>query len=514
MILQFIFIERYRNFVHQGFNLSGQFAISYIPEQSLLEVSRAPFFIENFFGPAIKDLKVLVGENGVGKSSLFDYIVEELAQSSPETNLQTQGFVLVYRPGDKQFVLTGRGKTFNSVKLKVPKEFKETKVQSGNRGGSTFDEYFTSVLGRAFESNETAIFSLSNVFDTKRLTYEGADSQSTFDLTNDASLARSLSNPLGRNYKSTVNFSSIKFVVGSQSEKFIPSFPLPKKITVVLNSSRSDLFIDEHANGTRDAWNVARFIRKTVYYNKKERLRYWMYSNLLIEITQYLDSDDVKKLIRRVDNPRFLSDKTNLFEVAMSFLDKIRSDKRDGRKRSFSNSENAASDWIKFLTDYDRLSNLVTELFELHDAKNDDFNSFTVPLTKQTSEKIFQLTELIDRAELSFPKVSLLWDELSTGETMLLNFFSKLFALHLSLETTKLKNLIFLFDEVDAFYHPQWQKRLVKSILNFFAYYYSNYNTQLLMTAHSPIIISDIPKSNVLFLKKTKWKIHYTRSIR
>ena len=103
---------------------------------------------------------------------------------------------------------------------------------------------------------------------------------------------------------------------------------------------------------------------------------------------------------------------------------------------------------------------------------------------------------------------------LSTGENTLISLFSRLFSITEKLpegyylkgdgSTFKkyFKKAIILIDEADLTFHPEWQQKYIKSILEFLEDIYQECKIQIIITTHSPIILSDIPKYNVIFLKK------------
>lgn len=53
---------------------------------------------------------------------------------------------------------------------------------------------------------------------------------------------------------------------------------------------------------------------------------------------------------------------------------------------------------------------------------------------------------------------------------------------------------IILIDEVDMHLHPSWQKRIIEDLTHIFP------NVQFIITTHSPSIISNVPKENILIL--------------
>ncbi|WP_044973678.1 AAA family ATPase [Ruminococcus sp. HUN007] len=121
--------------------------------------------------------------------------------------------------------------------------------------------------------------------------------------------------------------------------------------------------------------------------------------------------------------------------------------------------------------------------------------------------------------------ISFSWD-LSSGETCLLNIFSRLNSLlkirysqdekkeyylpdndvSVSLDangqeyTKEEENVVLLLDEVEVSLHPEWQRNMINELLKFIKLAFTGSNIHVIMTTHSPIMLSDIPKQNVLYL--------------
>jgi len=69
------------------------------------------------------------------------------------------------------------------------------------------------------------------------------------------------------------------------------------------------------------------------------------------------------------------------------------------------------------------------------------------------------------------------------------------------IKNTKESNIIFLLDEVDISFNPNWQKRIISNLNSTFNNY-KNKKFHIIITSHSSFILSDLPKENVIFLKK------------
>ena len=93
---------------------------------------------------------------------------------------------------------------------------------------------------------------------------------------------------------------------------------------------------------------------------------------------------------------------------------------------------------------------------------------------------------------------------LSSGETAMLNLYSKFYQIYQSIKDSEKRDVLLLIDEADAYFHPQWQKDYVKDVLDVAKQIFDGFNVQIILSTHSPIMLSDIPKQNVLYLKKEK----------
>jgi len=64
------------------------------------------------------------------------------------------------------------------------------------------------------------------------------------------------------------------------------------------------------------------------------------------------------------------------------------------------------------------------------------------------------------------------------------------------------KDILLCIDEPDLSFHPEWQKKYINRLMKMFSKI--SKNIHFLVTSHSPFILSDLPKENVIFLEKGK----------
>jgi hypothetical protein len=64
------------------------------------------------------------------------------------------------------------------------------------------------------------------------------------------------------------------------------------------------------------------------------------------------------------------------------------------------------------------------------------------------------------------------------------------------------KSIIMLLDEAELSMHPEWQQKFINLLTTALNQFFPKIKFQIILASHSPILISDLPKSNIIFLKK------------
>lgn len=102
----------------------------------------------------------------------------------------------------------------------------------------------------------------------------------------------------------------------------------------------------------------------------------------------------------------------------------------------------------------------------------------------------------------AFKGISLYWNGLSSGELSILNLLGRL---HSYKEENKdPKDTILLIDEVDLGLHPEWQRVWVKRVLPIIGKILKKEKDktrlEVIITTHSPIILSDLANDDIIYL--------------
>lgn len=98
----------------------------------------------------------------------------------------------------------------------------------------------------------------------------------------------------------------------------------------------------------------------------------------------------------------------------------------------------------------------------------------------------------------------------SSGEMSFLSIWGRLY--DLVTDGKRLRNashLVVFLDELEVTLHPIWQRQLVRDMIWFFETFAPTLKVHLIFASHSPILLSDIPKSHVVFLAKKSGSISF-----
>ncbi|MCG3692395.1 AAA family ATPase [Aliarcobacter butzleri] len=150
------------------------------------------------------------------------------------------------------------------------------------------------------------------------------------------------------------------------------------------------------------------------------------------------------------------------------------------------------------LKNKDYIKQKYEELIDGNEEKYFDKNS-KINLN-ELNEKVIEfllLTEIQDYLEIKFyDENDICIFDFSQGERELLQQFIKI-------QNDLFENgnnIVMCLDEPTNTFHPNWQKEYINKLLSVF----KDSSSHFITTSHSPFILSDLPKENVIFLEKGK----------
>ena len=408
MELVYLWVEDYKNIKKQGFNFSPRFRCSYDKETEELEVidkeeTKEPY-LKDFFGENV-NITAIVGENGSGKSSVFELFSNILVlRNNDELN-----YFYVLNNGDSNICYSNNIEVLSksiTIEKNIPIEIVDGYKSIGDRNDKV-------ALNKYFELNYLNISHLErdNIILNDSPSPENSINYYGIYAKND------IQNNYGRKNLYPI-FSSFKL----SQFNFLQTY----EISYLLRDNKyKELFFKKFKITQPDCIEV-KYIKK--------------------------DLEQIK-----IDNTLNV-DKTRVIDPSIpSIVDKIFSIVEYGSKLTIGSSQ------------FDEFFRLV----------------FSGSL-EENFELTFQTKESKDI-------------KLSSGEKTIL-FYLKRIDLMISLLNEK--SNILLFDEIELYLHPNWQKRILKIILDFINENELTKKLHIIISSHSPFILSDISKENVIFLEK------------
>ena len=298
--------------------------------------------------------------------------------------------------------------------------------------------------------------------------------------------------------KYVFNNLSISFLFNS-CQSFLTSFsfiPTHIKLTMLLTLGENDfinlrgnrysmdnsyLDIEEHFTiDNQDISNLKKFIQNKL-------------GSLNSDLKQYLY---LREFIYKLNNNH-----TQAYIIAESIIKNCKFDDVSDINSYFQNKleelylENDEVIFLQIVNDIENIDK---------DMLNPD--TFSINIKNQNLEK------LLSNIQRGFFNIDFFKEErngniyfnmLSSGERRLISLFAKIFYIVRKLyRTENQKYFYILLDEPDIYLHPEWQKKLINIFDLFFSTteIFKTKKINLIFTTHSPFLLSDIPKQNIIFL--------------
>ena len=512
MELVYLWVEDYKNIQKQGFNFSPRFRCEYDEETKELNIIdkdvTGESYSKNFFGKNI-NVTAIVGENGSGKSSiqelLFLIIYLQYQQLHKDFNL-TQIFQFEKLNKDIFLIVYYEAEGLKKLYLKdiIIKTITEDEILREPSGD------LLQIISNNIDINLQNIPSLSKInfysiyfnytFDTwnspihittwiEKL-YHRRDNYNDIPLLlepNKTDRQIDIKNISYLNMQRMFRFYSELF----DKTKSIKKYFVPNIVYFQLNIEKIIKKIENHMYKIRSSNEEAKKLASPwVKYLNDIKLDNDLISinkvYLLFKISEHKintnieESDDLLCVIKYlVENLKNKNPK--------DYIDNLPMDKMNSLSNIFSEK---ILDCINFHNVMNHNIELQNKYKKLLDKENNLLDAFKV------------YDRLIPWINVMFYDNGKNYNSLSTGEKTLLNFsINMLYQIHNIFKNENYDSINLFLDEVELTMHPQWQKRFLTDILNYLQLF-SDKKFNLILISHSPVILSDLPKQNVIFLEK------------
>jgi hypothetical protein len=478
MELLFLYIlNDKRNIKGCSYNFSSEYTFSFDEPTSTFSMVHHNGLPRHWFGTNILNVTAVVGKNGAGKTNLMDCIIKALCG-------QGGGWIIYKYQGT---LYTNVPSQVEHIKFSFP-------ITRFKRFGSPLNSEFKEHI------DDTVVTFYSTAIDRSL-----SNRHSHYSKFNDISNAFLLRQPLSRLIP-------------------LPEYATLPEVDIMQNNDMFKLllfFIYSHENNkTRSVMgSLPEYFRLTLHIYTDEVPTHPTY----------------KALTNNIENEGF-KEKIKQFILRQLFLRMNPIPKNWDENTSY-------NDIVSYLTNGETYRpNLYDVLCQLYDDKNIIYLdspsglrrghhelSFKIRIGAVTQEFLNALYSYYNfipmgpyasyqtmESNVSNAQVSIDYG-ISSGERALYTLISRLMgvifskqgeihhaALNKIVHSDKFngKTIIILLDEPDLQLHPEWQQQFISTVLNMLRLYFSKVQFQIIFTTHSPILLSDIPKSNVIFVEK------------
>ncbi|MFB7817617.1 AAA family ATPase [Paenibacillus chitinolyticus] len=495
MELLYLWVDHYNGlFERQGFNFGGPFRFHYNADTWALTVKPNNHHIPDFFSPEsvdedlayISNVTAIVGQNGAGKSSLLDLIKRQISsgrvlQDTIIAVKDTEGNYALYYPLGMELTVKRSGevpefkrKPYISESSKIP-----AKIGNGSRTriGSIPDlqamtsVYFSNIFDLRGEQTPKDVVNLS----TNHLLSDVKEN-SQYLQTHEVAVYRC------REIERQLHLLNMRYHLDV-------NLPFAEPEMLAINFTYEDL--DELPNSSSELSELFERMEYEVSAGTlQERLLLTLVNHIFVEICNMdLDHHVTKHLkIYNIAHGKTWSDRV------IFWLETVRI--KLGKGKGMNAVKRIIEGTVKLYRYLDLeirngIFTLDNQGLRLPVSESDTFESFFGLYARSLATHEYALYD---------------WRDLSSGEQALLGMYARFNTL-MKRDVIKHDHILIMIDEGELYFHPEWQKSLLLHLLQFFAGLFRSEerrrSVQIVITSNSPFIVSDLPASNIVFLRKT-----------
>lgn len=519
MELVYLWVEDYKNIHHQGFNFSPRFKCHYDEATNELIIDENKEYVSIF--PDNINITAIVGKNGAGKSTIQKLIFlliflkkyENFEAENPIDKEKEEAIIEIFKnefyTNKNIFLILNTTQGFKKISLlQTIQNYSNPVIEpfKSNSKECPLNEKYTEL-----QPNEIDFFSIHfhYMIDTWFDGYHTADDW-TLNLYHrvDGFETPLLLEPYKGHKKDTqyINISNIEYLNNQHMFDFYGQLTEKLKFNEFFNPNYIWMMIDgekikrkfENFNGfpKDDLHEVFKIIDEYIdqcVKNKKllELNTLYVISKIINTDNETLFNDDFKP--RKLRDEIINLDKDKLEQYIQNFnlhTILIKPGLNETKKLE------ACIEFDKMIVDGAKLQQY--KEFLVLDPSNRD--------TKTLKEVRDLFNYLLPWVQVEFYDEDKGYSSLSSGEKAFLNFaMNLLYQVGNIKRNGTYKTMNLFLDEVEYSLHPEWQREFVNQVLILL----KNFNDMqfnLFFVTHSPFILSDLPKENVIFLEDGKQK--------
>lgn len=504
-----------------NFNSSFQFKLAIIDGRYILEREREKEkqLPNDFFGKGISNISCIIGNNGSGKTTLIKDILlyQYFTVFKPKLRVNPSKQIFIYEENSIFYIY----KSFSNLEINLPQETyvanNELHLTSVNL--NTKYIYFST----SFNTDSLANGIHSNIYDiSARKELEDISLKIATPKTNSNSSNIYMNGKLIiEKYNKELFRNILDFII--KNEIVIDTIPysdfkekllnLKNKSKIICNFNENNIFFEKP--------NIE-MLRKNLFkkINDDELSKNNLINNILLKFWEYITakitSDIVNyKLESNIVNEITIREKTedikiwlnNTFKIILQNIFYYHS-KMEGKNKNSNQDYKFYPNLSLDEFDISYLKDIIIFLLSSNKKIKFDNNRF---IFSYKDNKVF-FNKLL-KWQRGYELYSLEFEEkFSSGELEFLNLIVKL--KNIGNNLNRVSNIIFFFEELEAFMHPEWQRKIIDFLpsLKDSLPWLKDKNIQIILSSHTPFIVGDLPEKNIIFLNQNNQLSQLTKT--
>jgi energy-coupling factor transporter ATP-binding protein EcfA2 len=518
MELVYLWVEDYKNIERQGFNFSPRFRCEYDENTKELKVvdkeKTGEFYPKNFFGDNI-NVTAIVGENGTGKSSLIKLILmlifykkyNSISYYENEINILKQEL-----ENKALFLIINTVDGYKKICLNIDIN-NASIIELDNANIDFYSIYFSYMLDTLQNKKDYWMWNL----------YHKSDNYETPILFTPNKFHKDF-------LQNSINLDDIEYVNINHSIKFYKK-NIETKINDFFNPNRIKLYSDNPSHIQEVEFDFfGKVAGKFLNLIKKKNVNIY-YEDIDSKKTKrekteeyYENINKQLNVVKDLEKQRQYK-KINLLYIALKIMSSSKSsfliEVYDSIEKWFKErlyEDNFIEEGIKLIeSNIDKIfidatvkynNEKINDCIEFYKNTSDSNEEI---LNKLLDREILKLSDFEDISIILIPWLNLellednkSFNSLSGGQKLFFTFMVNMMdEVSNLIQVEEYKTINLFLDEVESSYHPNWQKKFIKNISNALGNIdLKGKKINIFFSTHSPFILSDLPKENVIFLEK------------
>ena len=464
-------------------------------ESGIIDITDNQDYPNDFWSPNIYSISGIVGNNGAGKSSIMSYLLDFLVEGSA-IQYSADGIFVYEENGEHYYYGDDVRVLYNNKCIRKINSSLGTKDSSLKMPSFYYSGHFLPHFNdnpRNSELNGCYIAS-----DNVRLVMDLQNHYNEDSFHMNHQLVRHLYSHIAEN-----NYRICMMLADAKLSHIVKKFVWPQYIIISINDSgktamnngiTNEQILNEKLNKSTIDIKIPEFKEKENIQSQKDRFILEMIYHNLLNIT-YDRWGGWRHGFDIIDKWQDYKSKGSIIEQFSSFINTI----DESEKKSTLIS----------------LCNLISNICDLAECENDILGKSYMYIKPDKLEKLGEIVLKNDFYitsrffDISYAQSLEFGTILSSGEQELLNFLSRLYDA-IVLRPNKFSHIqrpyFLLLDEAEIGFHPDWQRRYMNLIITFLdALRFINNDIpqfQIVISSHSPILLSDIPKCCTNYIKR------------